>query len=51
MISTMFAMLLAAMRVLPLFAMNNVQIVALMLAIVVLVVIIARRRSKQPAKS
>ena len=51
MISAMFAMLLAALRLLPRLAMNNVQIVALLLAIVVLAIIIARRRSNQPAKS
>ena len=51
MISAMFAILLAALRLLPLLAMNNVQIVGLLLASVVLVIIIARRRSKQPAKS
>ncbi len=46
-----FAVLLAVLIPLALFAMNNVQLVALMLAIVVLVIIIARRRGKRPARS
>jgi hypothetical protein len=44
-------MLLATVILPALFVMNNVQIVAMILAIVVVVIIIARRRSKQPARS
>jgi hypothetical protein len=49
--SAILAVLLTALIPLALFAMNNVQMVALILAIVVVVIIIARRRSKRLAKS
>jgi len=50
-VCAMPTMLLAILIPLALFAMNNVQMVALVLAIVVLVIIIVRRRSKRPARS
>lgn len=46
MMPAILAVLLARVMPLALFAMNKVQIGALILAIVVVVIIIARRRSK-----